>query len=100
MSLEELFDTHGFYTEVVNGEIRYVTRDGEQRAVLGPRQHRKRGRLFTRRAPRRVEPAQNDVGVRNRHQRWRDMVIDVTFGVVGLSLSVIAISSAYWVVTQ
>lgn len=62
MNLSDMFDTNGWYLEEVNGELRYVTRDEDNRAHVGPRRRRTRGLLsLFRRCNRRPSAApQND----------------------------------------
>jgi hypothetical protein len=64
VTLEEMFDQNGYWTEEVNGEQRYVTTDGKGRSVIGPRRRGRRklfgGRPHTQ--SRAVVPAQIDEG--------------------------------------
>lgn len=43
VTLEEMFDENGWYTEELYGQQRYVTRDERGKAVVGPRRRGGRG---------------------------------------------------------
>ena len=57
VTLEEAFETNGYYVEVIDGENRYVTRDDKGRAVFGPRQRNAHGWMAKLHRPRRRNTA-------------------------------------------
>lgn len=80
MTIEEMFDTNGYYTDIVDGEVRYVTVDNKGRAVVGPRSRRRKSeKMFTR-------------------DKLRHFAVDVAIWSVCLSVSAIALKAAWFVV--
>lgn len=86
MTIEEMFDTNGYYTDIVDGQVRYVTTDAKGRAVIGPRSRRKVAKLF-RRGP-----------VGELRENLRHLAADVAIWSVCLSVSAIALKAAWFVV--
>lgn len=121
MSLEELFDTNGWYLEEVDGELRYVSRDEKNRSVVAGRVKRHGGKrhLFARRPKRQPQtdadatvvlptgdrvliPKEGRWARRLKDREWHRAVqhaaVDVAMWGCMLSLTAIAMKAAYWVV--